>query len=315
MISDSGTNVAKVIEKDQDKDLRGQLKHFMKLTGMSDVVIARALRRQVAVIIKYLSAQPMPYTKGLDEDIAEFLGVESQWRLMPTENLTMVFDMCRYAKRRKRVAALSGRSGYGKTTALKLFARTEGAIYYCYDETSGYRDVIMDILQRLGVPDARTITVGRLRRSLVKEIKKQKNPLLIIDQADTLPFKAIECLRTVHDETGCPIMLSGLSGRLLDRLKRRNARENAEQVFSRIAAYINLPKPTESDVQEICLNFNIDGIRAQDFVNSRAAVGGYRAVRMLCEDASDIAKENSLRKINLACLKKAAEYLITTIDD
>jgi len=305
------TNAAEVIERERKLDVRQHLRQFMSATRLDAKQIARMIGGFEGLIEKWLQGNAVDH--DLERQVEALLGIDSDWWPMPFDNLQSVFDLCRYAERRRRVGAVSGRSGYGKTMALKMYARSHGALYYCYDEASGAREIMKGLCRRAGSTDSQRSTIGEMRGRLAQLLRDNRR-LLIIDQADTLPFKALEAIRSVYDEAECPLVFAGLEGRLLNRLMRRNERENAEQIFSRISAHITLKPPSIDDVAAICARFRITGARAQTYIYQRAAVGGYRYVRTLCEDAADVAAENGIKGVTLECVQKAATYLITTVN-
>jgi DNA transposition AAA+ family ATPase len=307
-------DIGAVVRRDGERDLRDSLRHFLRTTKMTpnDISIAMGyVQAKVKALVDFLGGADLDAeTAGR---LAELLGYKDDWRPQPTANLRAVFEMCRHVARRGRIGAISGRAGYGKTEALRLYARTQGAVYYAYDEVSGPRTIIRELCRLAGVHNFENQTVGEFLRRLIEEMRRKPRTLLI-DQADTLPFKALEAVRAVHDQTDCPVILAGIEGRLMARLMRRNARENAEQIFSRITAHIVLPPPSVEDVETICAAFGIRAARSIAFVHKRAAVGGYRAVRTLCEDAQDVAAVNESKAISFEHIQKASEYLITTLE-
>lgn len=61
--------------------------------------------------------------------------------------------------------------------------------------------------------------------------------LLMVDEAELLPYRALEVLRRLHDKAGIGIVLAGMP-RLLINLKGR--RGEFAQLYSRVALALNL---------------------------------------------------------------------------
>ncbi len=315
MIAAPMDDVNRQIEKDGSRDLRGRLAHYFKQTGMVplDLAIAIGGRQElVPSITGFMDGKPTD--DELVDRLSALLGHDPHWQPDPVANLRMVFEMCRHVAKRGRVGAISGRAGYAKTSSLKTYARIHGAAYYAYDEVSGPRIVIRELCRLTGAHGFAVKNMGDMLHVLIEHLRRRPRTLLI-DQADTLPFKALEAIRAIHDATGCPLILAGLEGRLMGRLLRRNERENAEQIFSRITAHITLPVPTVEDVQMIAGHYGIKAARSIEFIHRRAAVGGYRTIRTLCEDAADVAANNGTKIPAFEHVKLAASYLITTVRD
>ncbi len=307
MIASEG-NVAKILEQDADRSMRQRLAHFMKRTGLSAERTATACGYKTEFEVRnWLSGKDDP---DVEARVARLLGFDDADREpIATANMQAIFDLCRYAERRRRMVGMEGRSGYGKSTGLRLFARTSGAIYYEYDEVSGPRIVLRELCRLAGLHNYFTLPAGDMLHRLMGALRA--NPrLVIIDQADTLPFKALEAVRAIHDTTGAPIVLSGIDGRLYQRLTRRNMREDAAQVFSRISAYLRLKAPTRDDVETAAARYGIKAARSIDYLHERAAIPGMRTVVMLCEDARDVAEVNGSRTVGFDHLQKAATYLL-----
>lgn len=303
-------NVEQLVAQDNKRDIREKLCYFLEKTNLKpshiESAIGESAGRRIETWIKTGEDK-----RELAPRVAQLLGFDTDWPPEPTDNLQAVFDLCAYATKKGRIVACGGRAGYGKSTALALYARTQGAIYYCYDEVSGNKDVLRSLAYLAGAQALSSLRVGELLRSIT--VLLQRNPrTIIIDQADTLKFQTLEAIRSIHDQTGVGVVLAGLPDRLTRRLSRRNAYEHAEQIQSRVAAKITLPAPSRDDVELICSRFGIRAQTSVDFVFSRAAVGGYRHVRMLCEDAREVAIANGTRSVSYAHVQKAAEYLITT---
>lgn len=309
----SAEAVAKIVSAEERLDRRGMLREFMRRSGLSTQGLATACGIYNDEFLKRWLDGDRAMDAEYTPMIERFLGLDGDWMPIAFDNLQMVWNLCRHAERRGRWEAVQGRSGYGKTTALKLFARTTGAIYYEYDEVSGARDVVKNLCRRAGVTNIKSASLGEMHAKLVQTMR-QRRRTIIIDQADTLPFRAVEAVRAVFDQVGCPMIFGGLEPRLRDRLERRNVHENAEQLQRRITSLLTLPPPTPDDIKAICDRFGVHGQRAIAFVHKRAVIGGYGTAKTLCEDALDVQDENKKRGNQvtmLECLMKAATYLVT----
>lgn len=309
--------VAKTLNADAGRDTRQRLAHYMLLTGLSNREIASSLGLPSDV-------QVARYLDGLDEPnldiagrVAKLFNLEpdgAAWEGLPFDNTVAVWELCRLTVKHRRMAAIEGDSGYGKTSALRLYSRLVGAIHYEYDEVSGCRDALRKMCQIAGIPHVhRALSIGGLRDLLLAKLRKLGLPL-IVDQFDTAPFRLVEAVRGMWDEARVPVIIAGLDGRLTDRLQRRNAHENCVQILSRLSYYLRLNPPSAHDVDLLCDCFDIDGRRAREWLLRRGAVGGYRIMRVLCEDAQELAKLNGLRRTPFKCLQEVCKYVKLAAD-
>lgn len=301
-----------MIAADSRRSTREKLKHFLEVSGLKAHHIESAIGEKKGTAVEQYLAHGAD-DRQIEERLCALLGFDAEWPPEPTRNLQSVFEVCDRARTKGRMVAIGGRAGYGKSTALALYARVHGCIYYCYDEVSNNRDVLRALGYLAGSQALSSVTMGEILRRIVALVHRTRRPI-IIDQADTLPFKSIEALRSIHDQTGVGIILAGLPDRLPARLQKRNEKEHAEQVQSRINAKVTLPPPCREDVELICARFGIRAQKSIDFVFQRAKVGGYRYVFMLCDDARDIAKSNSSSTVNFTHVKDAAVYLVAPPD-
>lgn len=306
MIASDG-HAAKILEQDAGRTMRQRLVHFMKRTRLSTERTAIACGYKTEFEVRaWLNGKEDADCEGR---VADLLGFDDEHDPIATSNVQAIFDLCRYADRRGRIVGMEGRAGYGKSTALRLFARTYGAIYYEYDEVSGPRIVLRELCRLAGLHNYFTLPAGDMLHRLMGVLRANRR-LIIVDQADTLPFKALEAIRAIHDTTAAPVVLSGIDGRMRKRLERRNLREDAAQIYSRVSAFLTLNPPTREDIETIAAAHGIKGARAIDYIHRRAAIVGLRSVITLCEDAKDVAEVNSSRTVGLEHLQKAAEYLL-----
>ena len=76
--------------------------------------------------------------------------------------------------------------------------------------------------------------------------------MLIFDEAERLHYKALETIRDLHDETGCPVLLTG-KPKLYERLGVRNLGDFSEvtdQLASRIVMKRDLTERTRGENPE-----------------------------------------------------------------
>jgi hypothetical protein len=309
-------DLVKHLEADATRTMRERLAWYLNTTGLTAKNVASAIHvSHEGPVQRYLAGEDVD---GMDGAVARLFNIEpgdEQWEALPFDNTISVWELCRLAAKRHRMVAVEGRSGYGKTSALRLYARLFGAIHFEYDEVSGCRDALRKMCKLVGVPyiTSRVYSIAQLRDFLLTRLKQIGKPL-IVDQFDTAPFRLIEAVRGIWDEARIPVIIAGLDGRLMERLQRRNSRENCEQILSRISGHIVLPPPSERDADLLCQRFGIRSVRAREFLLPRGAVGGYRVMRTLCEDAGELAEANGLRAITYECLTTASKYVYLAAD-
>ena len=105
------------------------------------------------------------------------------------------------------IGIVTGNAGYGKTTALQHFCATNpNATYILYLEGYTVVSMMREIL--------RSIT-GEVRRSFdsirdgLRDATIVYRRLVVIDEADRLPMRLLEALRTMNEYCGLPFLLVG----------------------------------------------------------------------------------------------------------
>jgi len=230
--------------------------------------------------------------------------------IKPTRNLAIVHEACEHAARRNVIVGISSRAGYGKTVGLETYRRIRGAVYYAHDKASSTKDAMIQISLASGLGRNMQVSIGKLRRALVNHLREIGRPLLIIDEADTIQFRTLEVLRGICDELRCGMAMAGVEGYMERLLTEKQYGRRPEQLLSRVVAIVKLLDPDDEEIQMIADDYGVRGAREIDFIRQWALVtGGYRRARMLLEDSQEIAADIGAKKINLAVLKRAAQYL------
>ena len=143
-----------------------------------------------------------------------------------------------------RMAAVLGGSGWGKSRAIQEVVTQDPKIIVLKAwNRMGASGVLQDLCETL------TVSESGLLRALMKRIKARltgSGRCIIVDDAHTLSFGALDVLRHIYDETGVGMLLVGI-----DKLKRYlvGTSDELEQIASRVSGRIwQLPEIRESDL-------------------------------------------------------------------
>jgi len=106
------------------------------------------------------------------------------------------------------MAAICAPSGVGKTHVLKaLAAKMSGLYIYCHELSR--KGLIQDLAIAAGVT-GRYHTASAYMGLIVERLRGTRRPIFL-DEAHRIKPEAIGVLRTVHDLTGCPVIMAGTS--------------------------------------------------------------------------------------------------------
>jgi DNA transposition AAA+ family ATPase len=298
----------------QIRDCRAELDALLKNDKqITQAAVARAIGSSSATISQYVAGKYPGDTKRLDKDVSSFIDNYHARRAVTKTEIpfieTEVYDMISevaYACRVEQVMGVAyGDSGLGKTEALRLDAsRNSGTILIEADLGYTARDLFRELSRRLVGSEVK----GTLHELLDICIEKLKDSgrLLIIDEAEHLPYRALEMIRRIHDKANVGILLCGMK-RLIENL--RGKRGDFEQIYSRIDYAVALPKLGLEDTEKIIrstIGSPAAGITKAFYDQCR---GNIRTLCKLIRKSVRVAARND-RELSPEIINKAATALL-----
>lgn len=224
-------------------DLQQDLKDFIAERGITQAALARAVGVSSAAISQYLKGEYAGDVASLEHKLQAWLLRQTDrqnerkltWGYVQTETARRIGNLLKMAHINGEAVVLYGQAGLGKTSALLHYHKhNPDAIFIETDPSFTAKVLLQNIAQTIGSPAS-----GSLHEVMQGIVDKLKNSsrLLMIDEAELLPLRALECLRRIHDKTGCGLVLAGMP-RLLINLKGK--RGELVQLYSRIGFAMNL---------------------------------------------------------------------------
>ena len=207
------------------------------------------------------------------------------------------------------MAVIVGTAGAGKTRAIKEYAklRPNAVLIEATIRTRG-KELFTMIADELGVKyqTSQDATV----RACADELKRS-DKFFIIDEAEHLPYAALELLRRLHDFSSSALILVGTDA-LVDNLRgSANTRKGREfrQLSSRIVGkyeYRGLTQRKEidgrvtedlKDLREVCARYGIEDLKSVEMIK-RLARANWRKSENLIERAKRLGAyyENRIDK-------------------
>ena len=153
-----------------------------------------------------------------------------------------------------------------------------------------------------------TVTVGEKLYDLMDEVIRKLNQsgrLLIIDEAENLPYRALEITRRIHDKTGIGILLVG-RGILLENLKGYN--NQYDQLYSRVKFTKVIDKILIQDVIKILESIGQDSKLAEIYL--QYSEGNTRRLEHLISHSISIAKFNGKAEVDDVVIKQTSKLLM-----
>ena len=283
-----------------------------ELTGSA---IARAIGYSPAVISQYLKdgypGDVVKLTTLIGDFIRRIDEKERSARIVmpfvPTATARKITETVRLAHIEGEITVVYGEAGLGKTIALKQYSKDHSdAVLIEVDPGYTAKVLLEDLCSKLSVN-----VRGNLHELLEAVINKLQDSgrLIIIDEAELLPYRALEVLRRIHDKTGIGIVLAGMP-RLIANL--RGKRGEFVQLYSRIAFALNLGnRLPELDVFSIAGSVDLD-TRDPDEVNKalyEVSNGNTRRLSKLLKGVVHLSRINA-KPVTPAMVREFGKMLI-----
>jgi DNA transposition AAA+ family ATPase len=290
-------------------DVKKELVALMEIEGINQSTVAKALDISSGTLSQYLSGSYPGNLTKIEEGIKAFLELRREKRKTQKHILPFVktsvakkfYDVCRMVHTEQDMGVAYGPSGVGKTSAAKEYTRLNPKTILI-EADAGYtaRDLMRELHRKFG--DGRG-TIHEMFEDVVTKISPDR--LIIVDEAENLPTRALELLRRIHDKAGIGILLCGMP-RLLANL--RGKRNELAQLYSRIGVAANLQMISEHDTDEI-VHAVIPNSNGLAKVFHSVTNGNTRTLCKLLRQSMRVAGLNGVA-INESLVRATAELLI-----
>ena len=196
------------------KRLVDRVKELMDHRGISQANLAEETGLSRSVVSSWLAGKyehqgdVIPAMKAWVERVTHG---EDDWQFVELHNSKLVFEACRFAIAKRKIALLVGRPGLGKTVALKEFHRRqllngEEVLYHYCSPAIKQHSLVKMLARRFGLSERGT--PFDLLEAVVGYLRRKPSPL-IFDEANHLNVPCLDALRYLNDQVGVPIVLCG----------------------------------------------------------------------------------------------------------
>jgi DNA transposition AAA+ family ATPase len=210
-----------------------------------------------------------------------------------------IFWLCRRTFSRQRIGFIWGDSQIGKSECCREYQRrnNHGETTYCeMPPASGVQLMLRTIADALMVPSKQGF--DSMLRDVCRSLDGSK--LLIVDEIHRVfttyqkgsVMRCLDTLRYIHDHTRCGLVLVGTNV-MRDQLRTGEFSLYLQQLKRRGMSFIlQLPtQPPRKDLDLMAAAFGLEPAsdRAELVLMDMAKTAGFGAVKMLLQDASEIA--------------------------
>lgn len=241
----------------ETKTLQQQLTDIIE-SGVSANRIAGSLGISAATLSGWLRGTYAGTMERVAELVQNFIDKEKEKRLLAkkgykyvhTTQSKRIYESFRMCHLEEEIGVIYGDAGCGKTTACKHYAdKHKDTILIESDLGYTAKILFKELHKRLGYDGKGTIhdmfedVTGKLTGT---------GRFIIIDEAEHLPYRALELLRRLYDKAGIGIALTGMP-QLVFNL--RGKRGEYAQLYSRVGIACKVLELKQKDVEQIVATY------------------------------------------------------------
>jgi len=271
-----------------------ELKQLLKTKNYTVAYVAKAINVSNATLHLWLNNNYKGNVKKIDEVVTRFLEIEKlregriKLGFVKTTIVDDVFDIAKTCHVENEIGVCCGDAGIGKTFAVKKYA-IDNSDVILVEADLGYTPKVLfsELHKKLGFDGCGTIHWMFL--DIIDRLKSSGR-LIIIDEAEHLPYKSLELLRRIYDKAQVGILLVGMP-RLIMNLK--GEKRQYAQLYSRVGIAVRLNKLTEDDRKAIISSLLPDSKSVYPTLSAYCA-GNTRVLTKLLVRAVRIAEINNI---------------------
>ncbi len=271
-----------MITDTQKTQITERLKDYVERIGSQNKA-ANALKISTATVSQILNCNWDLIADEMWRSIASQTGYSSiEWSAVETRDYKMLMKLLGDARDNSNVFAVVGEAGTGKSFTVKGFTEANKRVYTLQCAEFWNRKVFLQELLTAMGRDYSGFNVAEMMYEVVRGLKIQDRPLIILDEADKLTDQVLYFFITLYNqlEDHCGIVMLA-TDHLAKRIRRglKLNRKGYKEIYSRIARrFIELHGASTSDITAICM---ANGITDKDEIKKviEDAEGDLRRVR------------------------------------
>lgn len=295
-------------------NIRQELADLMSRKGYSQTQVARAIGKSPAVVNQYLQGKYTGDTGSIDDLVAGLIAREAEKeksrsitaRYISTVTSRKCMEVIRLAHLDGDINAIYGDAGMGKTMILREYADQYRDVLLI-EADPGYtaRVVLEELCDLLGL--SKRGNMHDLSEACITALR-DSGRLLMVDEAENLPYRALETLRRIHDKSGIGVVLAGMP-RLIINLKGK--RGEYKQLYSRVGLALSIGDALpQDDINDIAVSMLPDA--ADPEVGAALFKASHGNARRLFKLVRGVSRHSSIsgHVVSAGAVRKFAEMLI-----
>ncbi|HHE3594971.1 AAA family ATPase [Pasteurella multocida] len=282
------------------ENLIDKIKTYLSETGVSQRQLAKETGVNAGALSAYINGKYAGSNDELESKLVAFFErKEVQARefveapsFIETATAKQIFKTLEFAQIANCLATVYGASGVGKTKAIQHFSnqRANCWLVTASPARSTLSEILYEIALATGIGDAPR-RKGKLSRAILHKIKGTEG-LLIVDEADHLPYEALEELRILQEEANIGLVLVG-NDKVYTRMKGGiSPSHEYARLWSRVAKNTSIQKAKKADTLAVAKAWGLES--DDEALNVMASItetgGGLRILTQTLRLAGMVAK-------------------------
>ncbi|EOF6578531.1 AAA family ATPase, partial [Salmonella enterica] len=224
-------------------NIKEKLIQLLEGTGYTQKKVATKTGLSTAVISQYLKGVYNGNIRNVENVLADFIRREEERArrqevkesFVHTRLADLALGLISNTHMDGDIGVIFGPAGMGKSMVLRQYASTsKGVILIEADPGYTAKVLLQELCARLGVK--KTGNIHELSEECIQALTGT-GWVILVDEAELLPYRALEVLRRIHDRSGVALVLAGMP-RLLVNLK--GSRGEYAQLYSRVGMALDI---------------------------------------------------------------------------
>ena len=310
-------NIANIADPTGDQVTRAECRAAMEAGALSIADVAREIGRgcSQATLSQWLAGKYAGDVEGVTARVRRWLDTRAELathdlsaagldRHVPYKPTAPVHQALAYAHAEGDLVCVHGRSGAGKTAALKRYAETYSGVRYAVmsHAVRSVTGMLSIVAEATDAGDWHRSALAA-ERAIVARLAR-RGALLIVDEAHHLTPGLLDELRCIRDMAGCGLALAGDDTLWMTLAGSRRC----DQIIGRIGVRVALKQPSDDDVLDLASRITghrLEGTAAASVLGAARGPGGLHALRRLLARALTAARASD-RGMRDADIKGAA---------
>jgi DNA transposition AAA+ family ATPase len=240
------------------KELQEQLAKYIEEKNTSSNRVAKSIPVSATTLSLWFNDTYKGSVENIDDKVKNFLDRQEEIAKSPRQSIPFIqttsaerfFETAKICHFDCEIGVVYGEAGCGKTKSAKEYAKNNNDVILI-EADLGYSVKIFfrELHRQLGLDGLGGI--HDLFEGCVARLK-DTGRFIIIDEAENLPYRALDLIRRLYDKANIGILLVGLP-RLLYNL--RGKKGEYAQLFSRVGIASRLERFSEEDTQNLVKTF------------------------------------------------------------